>query len=151
MRKYSFFIVGLLLVILLLSGCQSKAEQSVERVKAPQQEVASSHDGLSMQTEKQQYKTTDSKITLLIKNESMEDVFFGAAFSVEKNIDGVWYTVPFKEDIAFIEIAYILPPGKEMTETKSMELLQEKLEPGTYRLLQGFGQLTLAAPFEVVE
>ena len=54
-----------------------------------------------------------SEITALITNNSGEEFSYGEYFSVQKQIDGQWYTMPFRADnIGFQDIAHILPNGK---------------------------------------
>lgn len=151
MKKYMLCFVCLLL---LLTACQQSDQQSAESpqlIEANEQKIPSSKDNLTISTKKEQYNTTDQTITVLFQNNSDKEFTYGAAFSLEKNIDGTWYSLPFKEGTAFIEIAYILPAHKTTSETYSLALLKDKLSAGHYRIVQQFGSMKLAAPFEMVD
>ena len=51
-----------------------------------------------------------SEITILIANNSGEEFTYGEYFSLQKQIDGQWYTMPVRADnVGFQDIAHILP------------------------------------------
>lgn len=71
----------------------------------------------------------------MITNNSGEEFSYGEYFSVQKQIDGQWYTMPFRVDnIGFQDIAHIFPNGKSVSETYNLNLYGT-LEPGIYRLV----------------
>ena len=76
-----------------------------------------------------------SDITVLITNNSGEEFSYGEYFSLQKQIDGQWYTMPVRADnIGFRDIAYILPNGKSASKTYNLDIYGT-LEPGLYRLV----------------
>lgn len=76
-----------------------------------------------------------SEITILIANNSGEEFTYGEYFSLQKQIDGQWYTIPVKADnVGFQDIAHILPDGESTSETYNLDLYGT-LEPGIYRLV----------------
>ena len=86
-----------------------------------------------------------SEITVRITNNSGEEFSYGEYFSIQKQIDGQWYTVPVRADnVGFQDIAHILPNGESASETYNLDIYGT-LEPGTYRL----GVETLSADFLV--
>ena len=87
-----------------------------------------------------------SEITVRITNNSGEEFSYGEYFSIQKQIDGQWYTVPVRADnVGFQDIAHILPNGESASETYNLNIYGT-LEPGTYRLVVE----TLSAEFLVV-
>ena len=86
-----------------------------------------------------------SEITVRITNNSGEEFSYGEYFSLQKQIDGQWYTVPVRADnVGFQDIAHILPNGESASETYNLDIYGT-LEPGTYRLVVE----TLSADFLV--
>ena len=86
-----------------------------------------------------------SEITVRITNNSGEEFSYGEYFSIQKQIEGQWYTVPVRADnVGFQDIAHILPNGESASETYNLNIYGT-LEPGTYRLVVE----TLSAEFLV--
>ena len=76
-----------------------------------------------------------SGIMVRIANNSGEEFSYGEYFSLQKQIDGQWYTIPVREDnVGFQDIAHILPDGESVSETYPLDLYGT-LEPGIYRLV----------------
>ena len=86
-----------------------------------------------------------SEITVLITNNSGEEFTYGEYFSLQKQIDGQWYTIPVRADnVGFPDIAHILPDGESASETYNLDIYGT-LEPGMYRIVVE----TLSAEFLV--
>jgi len=76
-----------------------------------------------------------SEIAVQIMNNSGEEFSYGEYFSLQKQIDGQWYTIPIKEDnVGFQDIAHILPDGESAGESYNLGIYGT-LEPGVYRLV----------------
>ncbi|WP_019240563.1 MULTISPECIES: immunoglobulin-like domain-containing protein [Bacillus] len=159
LKKY--FSLGFLLGTIILVVCSGNVktetqsmviEESEETlVKATEQELLSSNNGISIKTEKEQYKTTDNEITVNFQNESQDEFTYGEGFYLERNINGTWYSYPFKEDIAVIDTGYTLQLNEKKSKTCLLSSLKEKLVTGEYRVIQSFGATYVAAPFEVIK
>ena len=109
-------------------------------LKADKQ-TAEGPEGLTMTVE----DMGTSEITVRIANNSGEEFSYGEYFSIQKQIDGQWYTVPVRADnVGFQDIAHILPNGESASETYNLDIYGT-LEPGTYRLVVE----TLSAEFLV--
>ncbi len=66
-----------------------------------------------------------SEITVRIANNSGEEFSYGEYFSLQKQIDGQWYTIPVKADnVGFQDIAHILPDGESVSEIYNLGNLQ---------------------------
>ena len=64
-----------------------------------------------------------SEITVRITNKSGEDFSYGEYFSLQKQIDGQWYTIPVRADnVGFQDIANILPDGESASETYNLDI-----------------------------
>ncbi len=116
------------------------AYHTIFLLKAGEQ-TAEGPEGLTMTVE----DIRTSEITVLITNNSGEEFTYGEYFSLQKQIDGQWYTIPVKADnVGFQDIAHILPDGESTSETYNLDLYGT-LEPGIYRLVVE----TLSAEFLV--
>lgn len=109
-------------------------------LKADEQ-TAEGPEGLTMTVE----DIGTSGITVRIANNSGEEFSYGEYFSLQKQIDGQWYTIPVRADnVGFQDIAHILPDGESASETYNLDIYGT-LEPGVYRLVVE----TLSADFLV--
>ena len=107
----------------------------------PADELNSSSGSLSVSLAKP-YK--DSRVTVLLKNNSPEDVLYGEWFSLQVCLDGSWYSVPSMPDAnySFTDIGYGLSSGQSTEIEYSLnrifinpELPAGELPAGTYRLV----------------
>ena len=74
-------------------------------------------------------------ITVSITNNSGEEFSYGKYFSLQKQIDSKWYTMPVQAgNVGFEDIAYVLQDGKAANETYDLSIYGT-LEPGIYRLI----------------
>jgi len=101
---------------------------------------------LNMKTEKSIYELGTKEINVYINNYSKQAVYYGLQYDVEKFENEKWVKVPFKEEPMFIEIAYIVEPGKTSSQVISLSNL-EKLTVGKYRIVKSGGAIT--AEFEL--
>lgn len=94
-------------------------------------------------------------------NDSEKTFLYGSRNVLEKNVNGTWYEVPLKEGIAFSDIGYNLYPNQTESEMISLNIFDEKLSPGRYRIIKDFNdnakeyntenEILVAASFEVAE
>lgn len=76
----------------------------------------------------------DDKVTLVIRNNSGEGFILGKHYSLQKEIDGVWYVLPAKlSNYAFTDIALELPNG-ESCEEECYLTMYGSLSDGHYRI-----------------
>ncbi|MEG0748489.1 MAG: hypothetical protein RR408_00400 [Carnobacterium sp.] len=134
--------MSLLFLALFLMSCSKPLEKTPLDDKQINQLA-----GVSMSAEQEAYPVGTDQITVLLKNKSVEDYYYGKAFSLEKEVDDQWFVVPFEEDIAFIEIAILLGSGEETTESIDLSLFKGKLAAGKYRVLKEVAGETLTAEF----
>ncbi|HZG71033.1 MAG TPA: immunoglobulin-like domain-containing protein, partial [Chondromyces sp.] len=106
---------------------------------------------ITIETEKKQYTVNDTQITVHYQNHSDIEVSYGLHYSFEKNVNGTWYYVPFKEERGVPDITYTLHPDETKSETYPFNSLKEKLSPGEYRIIKNFGAISVAVPFKVIK
>lgn len=79
---------------------------------------------------------TDGVATVLIDNQSGSVMSYGEYYSLQKELDGMWYELPIaKTNIGFIDIAYELQDLEQATATCDLNIFGE-LSPGRYRLIK---------------
>lgn len=103
-------------------------------------------------TDKRVTTETDSVMIEYINNKDTE-VMFGEEPHLEIMRKGKWYVVPAKEDAAWIEIAYILPPNGSDKREFPLKFYYGNLNSGHYRIVKTFftdsGNVAAAAEFDI--
>ncbi|MCI9077309.1 MAG: hypothetical protein HFH68_00085 [Lachnospiraceae bacterium] len=79
-------------------------------------------------------KIKGTKLEVKLKNKKKKENYYSEYFSVQAKLDGVWYDIPVKDDMAFNDIAYIIKAGGKVK--KSYDLTPYgKLPSGRYRIV----------------
>lgn len=120
-RIASFAAVGCVLV--LSASCGGDGEAPVD---------GGHFDGVEMSVQPDMAKPGE-ELALTIRNETGEIVSYGAAFELEREVNGDWEQIEL--DLAFIQILLTLDPGEGATESVP---LPDDLEPGVYRIIKTF-------------
>ncbi len=91
-------------------------------------------DGVSLKVT----NVTDYSATLEISNEAGEEVSYGETYELECYDDktGDWVAVPLKNEVAYEEIAYIVPEGEAVTCVVDWSEAYGSLSEGTYRMVK---------------
>lgn len=86
-------------------------------------------------------KAGKKKVTVKVKitNRKKTDIYYGESFCVKKYVDGKWKKLSFdksKGEIAFVDIAYVLPPKSSAYKTYNLSFYYSKkdLTKGKYRI-----------------
>ena len=120
-------IVYLIITILLLASCA--------RLEADARPDTGSDIYIAMEDVDARAWTAK----LVLHNDSDREIFFGADYSLERQTDGQWKTVPFaSDDIAWPAILFVLEPGKTHEWTVAVRKLYGELEKGEYRMVKGY-------------
>ncbi|MEM1504798.1 hypothetical protein RG959_15430 [Domibacillus sp. 8LH] len=152
----------LIFFLAILSFALASCQQEPERTKSKNQEnIPSSAKGITIKLEKEQYLTEDTEAVLTLHNDSETTFLYGREYLLGKNIDGTWYEIEFNERIGFTAIGYNLVPGQNIFETISLDIFNEELSAGHYRLIKEFSEaekeyspenkIIIAASFKLVE
>lgn len=134
MKNKIIFIISLIIICLLIVACgnkdlKDKTEEVINNIKELQVE---------MKTKEGKYNLPIDKIIIDIKNNGNKDVVYGASYSIEEYKDQRWEQIPFKDGVAFIEIAYVLQPGIGKEEIINLDNLEKKITKGKYRIIKEF-------------
>lgn len=87
-------------------------------------------DGLAIQIK--EFDGTILNVTLM--NQTDAELCYGEYFTIQVQLDGVWYDIPAKEELCFNDIAYLLAGKEENEKTYDISFYGE-LPEGTYRLV----------------
>lgn len=101
---------------------------------------------VTMKTEKSTYELGTKEIKVYITNNSKKEFYYGLEYEIQRLENNKWVRIPFKEDVAFIEIACVIEPGKIEGQLITLDNL-EQLALGKYRVVKSGGKL--AAEFEL--
>ena len=145
MKKRNRLILVSALLGLFLAGCK----QTTFEPSPYKPSELNTLSGVTMETEKASYPSDVEVITVAITNKTIEELFYGVAYSVEYLDGNDWVIFPFEEERAWIEIALLLEPDATNMEEIDMTLLQHNLEPGTYRIVKDIAGETITAQFEI--
>lgn len=146
-NKWGWAVIGLM-AGMILTACDGTTEGEESPYSADE---INQLEGVTMETTEASYPVGTEMVDLVIKNDSDEEVYYGVAFSVEKQDGNRWVIVPFEDDVSWIEIALMLAPKGQNEETVSFDLLENELTEGTYRIIKEIAGNPVSAEFEIVE
>lgn len=138
--KIRLFLVFMLLPI--LASCAARPSPHADGALDPD-------TGITLAV---QYPIIDKSCETLrvaITNNSDKSAEFGAAWSLERRTDDGWQVVPFRENVGFEAILYMLLPGGEQIRTIHFASLAKKLTDGEYRAVFEISDAYYSAPFTV--
>ncbi|OXS77818.1 immunoglobulin-like domain-containing protein [Domibacillus enclensis] len=174
MKKTYGFIFCFTAIVLFLAACQSNEQKVTEATnaideglneKAMEQKLPESKEDIAFEVEIKQHTDSPSVINILMQNNSNNFVIYDRQFSIEKNVEGIWYFVPFEDDLkVFQDDAPAVSAQETISEKIDLTQLKDNLSPGNYRVTRTFSKVIssneseaetqykdfkLAAPFKV--
>ena len=78
---------------------------------------------------------SDKELDLVIENKTDDEYVYGYVFELEVEKDENWYRVPFKDNVAFIEIGIILKPKSNNNENIKLDTCFGELKKGSKWIL----------------
>ena len=138
----------LLLAALLLStvSCGTKTEDS------PYLEGDFDTSGeIVLRVEHPVYDKSVNSFHYYVENHTERQLTFGAPYSIEVLRDGVWQSLPLREDAAWNDIAYVLEAGGEWSNSFSFFSYDYEVVDGRYRLIKEIEGKRYAAEFTIGE
>lgn len=143
-------LVVLLSLSLLLSGCAVSGNGGTDAATTvPTQaimpnlsvtECGSDTEGISLQLLSYELGGEAPYLEVQWKNDTAYEVIYGAHFDIEKKTDAQWVSCA-PEDLAAIDIAYLLAPGGANSQTYSLKSF-DLSDSGTYRLITSCNVMT---------
>lgn len=142
-KKISYIRLFVLVMSMsILGACSEDASEP-----SPYEEV-NTMENVRIELEKDSYQPEADTFLLNTINESEDEISYGIAYTLEKELEDDWYIVEPEEEIAFIMIAHSLGPGEEAQEELNLEYY-EPLETGNYRVVREIEGEVLTAEFAV--
>lgn len=106
-------------------------------------------------------KYADTGGDLEIVNHSGRELRYGEWFDIQRKVDGEWYSLAYIIDnVAFHQVAYLLPKGETSIRTITWNWMYGNLPPGEYRIVTDvmdyrapgdFDKYYLAEEFEIMQ
>lgn len=148
--KKSIGIVVMVVLMLTMAACA----QGPDIGSLTLSEYGELNDaGIVMRIVDETVTTRTDSVTIAYSNHTDTEVVFGKEPHLEIENEGSWYVVPVKEDAAWEEIAYILPPGESEEKEFALKSYYGTLDPGHYRIVKTFfsdsGNVTAAVEFDI--
>lgn len=147
MKKTMLFLLTAVLM-LMAAACSTPSLE-----KSPYEAEQKSTD-IQMTADEQTVAGDAESINLTVTNASDKEYTYGAASTIEMEKDGAWYVLEPKEELMWIEIAYIIAPGETNEESVTLNEFYGTLKAGNYRVVKTFTDtdgngLTAFGPFTV--
>lgn len=135
MRKMWIWI----LTILLLAGCGAEAPAAEpEAVTPPETAVEDVKEyDLTLAAEWEVYDPSVAQVWFLLQNNGDETAETGAEYALEVLADGTWQPVPFREDVGWDMMLYLVHPGERLAMRMPLSLFDCDFSGGgTYRVVK---------------
>lgn len=111
MKFHKVTITVTIWVLLVVSGCSDAKINSLQE-KSDYEDLPSKFNdkqtSLKIYSEKEVYSSSVDEIVFEIKNTGTTNLTFGEPIYVEKLEDGIWYQIPYIENLAFGAVGYRL-------------------------------------------
>lgn len=125
-------------------------------VQAPWTEEVNTFSGAALHFEK--YSATVGDLEFI--NHSDRDLQYGEWFDIQRKVNNEWYSLSYIiENVAFHQVAYLLPEGETSIKPITWEWMYGELPPGKYRIVTDvidyrapgdFDKYYLAEEFEIM-
>ncbi|WP_353948483.1 immunoglobulin-like domain-containing protein [Sporolactobacillus sp. Y61] len=125
-RRKIRWLVFVSLSLNLVAGCNSDFSRGSDTREMPLAKSRFSEDQMNknpniiMKTGRSTYPVHTERITVTLVNRTGKTLSYGLSYQIEKYQEGTWFQIPFRDDVAFIEIARLLKPGQMAEEDISL-------------------------------
>lgn len=151
MKLNRLLIFACFICIVTLAGCNKESLVESKYGSLP------SNDGVEIHFTHNKYPDSVKTMNLDITNNGSAAITYDVRYQLEIWKNGHWYQLPFKKDIGWSAIAFLLKPKESAKLTVSSDVLKEPFTKGKYRLIKKFYTtgssnrkiITVAAPFEI--
>jgi hypothetical protein len=140
-KIFSFFAAAL--VVMMLGACSINEPKPLTQ-KSAYGELPSTHTSneltFEMITEQTEYPISFEEIQFQVLNSGPSTINFGTPFHLEKREHGVWYVVPFQEQLAFTAIGLELAPQEIYQGKIVKDSFDYRFSSGEYRMIKRFNE-----------
>ena len=114
-------------------------------------EIASDIVTVEMFLKPDSYPVGTKELTLTLKNNTSEELWYGMEYLIEQQVGDNWEVVPASSELAFIAIAQSLAANSEEEFIVNLSMLEPNLDAGNYRVVKTINNLTCYANFTLTE
>jgi len=144
MKNRLLSAVLLLALLLSLFGCGEKAEESPYGA-----EDFDTSGEIVLRVEHPVYDKSVTSFHYYVENHTDRELTFGAPYSIEVKKDGQWQSLPPAENVGWNDLAYLLSPMSEWSNSFSFFPYDYEVEDGLYRLIKEIEGKRYAAEFSI--
>ncbi|MBE6599289.1 MAG: DUF4362 domain-containing protein [Ruminococcaceae bacterium] len=149
-------ILILFAALSLLCACGRSAEPQTTPSKltgtaviTTQSESELTASSVTLRTQYPVYDKSCTYISLLIENNSVENVEFGTEWMLEKKIGDEWRQVEFMDNLGWTQPLFTVMPEGYYLHTCSLEIFKDSLTDGEYRIVKELSDRWYGAEFTI--
>ncbi len=142
--KNVIIFLYILLIPLSIVGC-GKSEEKPESPSFKKSKFADSEltKDVVLSIKEKQITTKTEELTLIYTNNSKTEYLYGGVDYLEIENDGVWYSVPSKENVQWNNVAYSIPPSGVSESKFPIKTHYGDLDSGKYRVIKKIGEVDI--------
>ncbi|MDU1314077.1 MAG: immunoglobulin-like domain-containing protein [Clostridium septicum] len=129
------YILSIVILMFILYSCSSKTLNISDLEPS---NIVVDYDTINATVKEDPIKSSKENITLVLKNKTKYEYFYGVDFELEVELDDNWYKIPFHKNPEFIEISMVLNGNSESNEEIELSKYFSDLPDGKYRILKTF-------------
>ena len=125
-------------LIIFPAGCKASPQKDLE--KSPFIAAEQNQD-VELSIKEKTVTSETQTITLTYTNKSGTEYSYGGVDFLDVEIDGTWYTVLHKDNVAWDMLAFLLPANGSAESSFPIKMYYEDLNSGKYRIVKKLNTL----------
>ena len=141
--KITVIILFSTCLFLIIIGCNNtkKADKYQMDFEKSQYITSKQNKDVILSIKENRITSDIEEITLIYTNQSETEYFYGGIDYLEIYIDGIWYSIPTKNNTQWHMLAYKLPPNCQVESCFSIKTYYGSIDSGKYRIIKTLGKL----------
>ena len=129
------YIFSIVIILFILYSCSSK---TLDVSNLERSNIVVDCDNINVTVQEDTIKSSKENITLVLKNKTEYEYFYGVDFELEVELDNQWYKVPFDKNPEFTDLGLLLKGNSESNEKIELYKYFSDLTDGKYRIVKKF-------------
>ena len=129
------YIFSIVIILFILYSCSSK---TLDVSNLERSNIVVDCDNINVTVQEDTIKSSKENITLVLKNKTEYEYFYGVDFELEVELDNQWYKVPFDKNPEFTDLGLLLKGNSESNEKIELYKYFSDLTDGKYRIVKNF-------------
>ena len=129
------YIISIVIILFILYSCSSK---TLDVSNLERSNIVVDCDNINVTVQEDTIKSSKENITLVLKNKTEYEYFYGVDFELEVELDNQWYKVPFDKNPEFTDLGLLLKGNSESNEKIELYKYFSDLTDGKYRIVKNF-------------